>query len=274
MKVAFHAINGVGLGHLVRAIAIAKEIRALVPAAELLVLTNARDTTMLTEARLDHVRFPPRLDEPHADPARVHDALPRRLEEAAFLATLAAFAPSLVVFDTHPPLGIASRLAAMGARAVLVQRELRPEALRAFVASGAPLLFDRIVVPHEPGEVDLASYDGAPAVLVGPIVRGLAKSRAKRTAGTRVVALGGGGGQPVDSARFVRAVADAHHLARARIPGLETTLVTGNDKLDVQAGKQIVTIKIDRDVTIDNNDKLEITGNQTEKVTGNHELTE
>ncbi len=42
LKLAFHAINGVGLGHLVRAIALAEEVRALVPGAELLVLTTGR----------------------------------------------------------------------------------------------------------------------------------------------------------------------------------------------------------------------------------------
>ncbi len=42
-----------------------------------------------------------------------------------------------------------------------------------------------------------------------------------------VVALAGGGGQLVDAARYVRAVADAHLLARARFPALRTTLVTG-----------------------------------------------
>ena len=53
----------------------------------------------------------------------------------------------------------------------------------------------------------------------------------------------------------------------------DTTIVTGNDKLDIQAGDQIVSIKVDRDVTIHGDDKLEIMGKQTEKVQGNHELT-
>jgi radical SAM protein with 4Fe4S-binding SPASM domain len=39
--------------------------------------------------------------------------------------------------------------------------------------------------------------------------------------------MAGGGGQPVDARRYARAVADAHLLARARIPELETILVTG-----------------------------------------------
>ncbi len=66
VRVAFHAINGVGLGHLVRLTAIAEEVRALHPDAVILVLTNAADPSMLTRAGFDFVRFPPSLTEPHA----------------------------------------------------------------------------------------------------------------------------------------------------------------------------------------------------------------
>lgn len=244
MKVAFHAINGVGLGHVVRVVSLATEMRGLVPGVRLLVLTNARDTSLLEEAELDHVQLPPRLNEPHADPERVLTALPEALEEAALGAALAAFGPDLVVFDTHAPMRVVHRAAELGARTVLVLRELRPEALRSFATSGAALSFDRIVVPHEPGEVDLSALAGAPIEVVGPIVRVL--PRAPESPGERrqesaapdaehasveraplLVALAGGGGQPVDARRYLRAVADAHLLARARVPGLETVLVTG-----------------------------------------------
>lgn len=242
MKIAFHAINGVGLGHVVRVICLATEIRQIHPEARLLVLTNAGDTSMLTRAKLDHVQLPPRLNEPHADPDRVSTALPEPLEEAALTAALDVFAPDLVVFDTHAPMRVVRHVTAIGARVVLVLRELRPEALRSFAASGAPLAFDRIVVPHDTGEVDLRALADAPVSLVGPIVRAMpvaatskananAKPKAKPTTGARarplVVAMAGGGGQPVDARRYVRAVADAHLLARARIPKLETILVTG-----------------------------------------------
>jgi radical SAM protein with 4Fe4S-binding SPASM domain len=233
LRVAFHAINGIGLGHLVRTVSLATELPALVPGVALLVLTNARDPSLLVRAGLDFVQLPPRLAEPHADPERVHTALPEPLEEAALVAALTTFAPDLVVFDTHAPIRVVRRVAALGARAVLVLRELRPEALRAFVASGAGLLFDRIVVPHDPGEVELAAFGELPVTLSGPIVRAVPRSG---TAGSevsrapqvpRIVAIAGGGGQPVDARRYLRAVADAHLLARARIPALETVLVTG-----------------------------------------------
>ena len=232
LRVAFHAINGIGLGHVVRVISIASEMRALVPGVQMLVLTNARDTSMLTRAGLDHVQLPSRLNEPHADPDRALTALPEPLEEAALAAALDVFGPDLVVFDTHAPMRVVRHVASIGARAVLVLRELRPEALRSFARSGALLAFDRIVVPHDPGEVDLDALGEAPVALVGPIVRTpplATGTRGKPRAASKplVVAMGGGGGQPVDAQRYVRAVADAHLLSRARIPGLETVLVTG-----------------------------------------------
>ncbi|HWO18735.1 MAG TPA: glycosyltransferase [Kofleriaceae bacterium] len=232
MKIAFHAINGIGLGHVVRTTCLAAELPALVPGVQILVATNAGDTTLLERAGLDFVQLPPRLDEPHTDPERARTALPAPLEEAALIAAFEAFGPDLVVFDTHAPMRVVHRLAALGARCVLVLRELRPEVLRAFVTSGAPLAFDRIVVPHEPGELPLEALGEAPAVLAGPIVRVPAPDPdapdpGAPGAGPLVVAVAGGGGHPLDARRYLRAVVDAHLLARARVPALETILVTG-----------------------------------------------
>ena len=227
MKIAFHAINGVGLGHVVRAVSLATEMRVLVPGARLLVLTNARDTSLIAGAGLDFVVLPPRLNEPHADPRRSLLALPEPLEEAALVAALETFAPDLVVFDTHAPARIVHHVATIGARAVLVLRELRPEVLRSFATSAAARAFDRVVVPQEPGDMDLAPLEGLPVALVGPVVRPIPPRAARPVTAPLVVATAGGGGQPVDARRYLRAVADAHLLARARIPALETVLVTG-----------------------------------------------
>src|SRR5262249_37615704 len=157
-------------------------------------------------------------------PERSISALPELLEEDVLVAALEVFGPDLVVFDTHAPMRVVHRMTAIGVRSVLVLRELRAEALRSFVASGAALGFDRIVRPHDPGEVDLTALTdaGAAALLVGPIVRPVHGCDSTESAGPLIVAMAGGGGQPVDAARYVRAVADAHLLARARVPNLET----------------------------------------------------
>lgn len=233
MKVAFHVINGVGLGHVVRAVTIARAVRELVPDVELLFLTNARDPSFIAAAGIDFVQLPPRLDEPHADPDRASTSLPRPLEEAALVAALDVFAPDLVVFDTHAPRRLVRHVTANGAGAVLVLRELRKEVLRSFVESGAAGELDRIVVPHEPGDMDLAPLAGLPFVLVGPVVRDIGRvdaapsSSPASPASPLVVATAGGGGQPIDAARYLQAVVDAHALARIAIPSLETIVVRG-----------------------------------------------
>ncbi|MDF2696727.1 MAG: hypothetical protein K0S65_5110, partial [Labilithrix sp.] len=164
---------------------------------------------------------------PHADPARARTSLPEPLEEAALVAALTTFRPDLVVFDTHAPSRIVQHAATLGARSVLVLRELRPEALRSFAASAVARAFDRIVVPHEPGDMDLTPLADLPVTLAGPIVRSLGAPSIAPARTPFVVATAGGGGQPVDARRYLRAVADAHLLARARFPELETILVTG-----------------------------------------------
>lgn len=228
MKVAFHTINGVGLGHVVRAVCLASSMRALVPDVQILVLTNARDTSLVADAGLDFVQLPPRLTgEPHADPDRARTSLPEPLEEAALTAALDAFAPDLVVFDTHAPARIVAHATARGARTVLVLRELRPEAMRAFAASAVARSFDRIVVPHDRAELDLTPLADLPHEVVGPIVRPVAHRADPTHDRPRVVAVAGGGGQPLDAQRYLRAVVDAHILARARFVELETVLVTG-----------------------------------------------
>lgn len=226
-RVAFHAINGVGLGHVVRVSSLAVEIRAILPDAELLVITNAGDTSLLESRGLDFVAFPPRVTEPHADPGRATRALPDALEEAAILAALRAFGADLVVFDTHAPMKVVRELPSLGARAVLVLRELRPEAMRSLISSDALRWFDRVIVPHEPDEVDASELARvAPTVVVGPIAREIPGGRSAPRPNT-VVAMAGGGGQPLDARRYARAVVDAHILARARIADLTTTLVVG-----------------------------------------------
>ncbi|MCL2447648.1 MAG: hypothetical protein FWD17_01740, partial [Polyangiaceae bacterium] len=243
MRIAFHAINGVGLGHVVRMTAIAEEVRRLDPDGQILILTNAADTTMIERAGFDFVGFPARLGEPHADPRRVRRALPGPLEHAAQGAALRVFRPDAVVFDTHAPIPLARYAAEIGARTVLIQREIRPEALEAFLASEAVSAFDRIVVPHEPGEVDLRGAGHLPVVVTGPVVRDLAAKAPRKARWPRVVVMAGGGGQPVDARRFLRAAADAHILARTRIPGLSTILV-GGPYADLEGLKGVAGLEV------------------------------
>lgn len=243
LRVAFHAINGVGLGHLTRLLTLAQEVRRILPSALVLFLTNVRDTALLDESGFDYVQFPLRLDEPHADPDRALHGLPENLDAAAQCGALRAFAPDLVVFDTHAPWSLVEAARDLGARAALVLRELRPEAFQRFLGRFTPWAFDVIVIPHDPSEVEASSIPGdLPAILCGPILRDLSgelPASLRRRLGQShplVVATAGGGGQPLDAARFVRAVCGAHQHLRSEYPSLKTVLVHGpNAKLDLEA---------------------------------------
>ncbi len=224
MRIVFHAINGVGLGHLVRTWCLAREVRAQHPGAAILFVTNTRDPQLLRDDGFDFVHLPPRLSEPHADPTRASTGLPDDLDSLAVLAALEVFRPDLVVFDTHAPPGLVEATTALGARAVLVLRELRPDVMDRWLASPAAGAFDQLLVPHGEDEVTAALPDAVPVFLVGPIVR---PAPAPADEGPDVLVVAGGGGQPVEVERLLRAAADAHWLARARYPTLETTLVAG-----------------------------------------------
>ena len=86
MKIGLHAINGVGLGHLVRTWCLARELRAAHPDAAFLFVTNARDPQLLRDHGFDFVHLPPRCHEPHADPRRSWEGLPDDLDTLAALA--------------------------------------------------------------------------------------------------------------------------------------------------------------------------------------------
>lgn len=227
MRVLFHAINGVGLGHLARTVALAIEARAL--GHEVLVLTSAADTSLLRRAGLDHVRLPPRLGEPHASPERALRSLDEGLERAAACAVLDAFEPELVAFDTHPPAWLVHHARGLRARVALVLRELRPEHRDRLLRGPLALRFDRILVPHEPDEVDEGAFPWfLPAGFLGPVLRPRSPRILPSPHGRPLLLVtAGGGGQPVDTRRFFQAAADAHWLLRIEFPTLETVLIQG-----------------------------------------------
>lgn len=222
MKIGLHAINGVGLGHLVRTWCLARELRAAHPDAAFLFVTNARDPRLLRDHGFDFVHLPPRCNEPHADPRRSWEGLPDDLDTLAALAAFEVFRPDVVVFDTHAPPALVDGVTALGARAVLVLRELRPEVSAAWLRSAHSRAFDQLLVPHGPDEVAPDTLPAElPLQLVGPIVR--PPSAVASTGGVVVVA--GAGGQPVEVRRMLRAAAHAHWLLRARHPAVQTTIV-------------------------------------------------
>lgn len=173
MRVALHAINGTGVGHLTRAGLVLDALCRRVAGLQALLCTNATDAVPL---RLPGAARVVRLPYTTVDEAAAgDDPTPREVNARAFFAAAAAFEPDLLVFDTHAPQALLRDRGLEAVPRALILRSLTPAAA-ARLFSGDPSLgaaFDLILVPADVGAAPLP----VPAPLsrrlrrVGPIVR-------------------------------------------------------------------------------------------------------
>jgi hypothetical protein len=186
-RVLFHAINGNGVGHVVRLSVIA---RTLQTHAEVAFFSTCPFANRYWSGRLFAVHN--RLDERFGLSAEQRNLL-------GFHLALNKFMPDVVVFDTHWPDSIVPELRENGIRTVLVLRALAVESMEPLVRL-AIRDFSSVLLPHHPIELDsiygatpelLGLMNLTPCVCVGPVAR-----TAAPTHGTRKVifTLGGGGG--------------------------------------------------------------------------------
>lgn len=222
-RVLFYAINGIGLGHVVRLAQIASE---LVDQAHIACYSNSPAAAEYWPGdvyRVDDDRSLP----PTSRAARVL---------RGFYAALARFEPDIVVCDTHWPRPLVRHLHERGTRTVLVLRTLETETMaRAVTAARGE--FSRVLLPHHPAELLwlyhdrpdlLASLSTAPFVSIGPVAR----SSVRRSDQARVIVTVGGGGEfhrhdPNNSVEaYLEASVSAAKELHLRL-GLEPILVTG-----------------------------------------------
>jgi len=109
MRVLFHCVNGLGLGHLSRQTSIARSLRELVPRAEISFMTSAEEHVWLRKEKFPYYYVP---SEPHyrftwevnneeiTDDIRRISA-PIGLHDAIFLNLIDFLRPSSVIFDTY-----------------------------------------------------------------------------------------------------------------------------------------------------------------------------
>jgi hypothetical protein len=186
-RVLFHAINGAGLGHVVRLSIIAK---ALNGGAEIAFFSTCRFADHFWPGRLFGVDE--RID-------GRFELAPEQRNLLGFHLALNKFKPDVVVCDTHWPKAVLRSLREAGVRTVLVLRSLS-------IAKMEPALrvacrdFSSVLLPHHPAELEAtyASESGllgqmlaAPCICIGPVARTAATGNAAR----RVIFTLGGGGE-------------------------------------------------------------------------------
>ncbi|WP_157100525.1 hypothetical protein [Rhodoplanes sp. Z2-YC6860] len=185
-RVLFHAINGNGLGHVVRLSIIAQA------------LSGHADVAFYSPCRFADRYWPGRL---FTVDARLDDRFELNHAQRNLLAfhlALNRFSPDIVVCDTFWPETIIRDLHERGIRTVLVLRALPRETMEPAVRA-ATAQFSSILVPHHTAE--LASiYAGssellkwtttAPCVCIGPVARTTTPGNSRSSV---IFTLGGGG---------------------------------------------------------------------------------
>lgn len=224
LRVVFYAVNGSGLGHVTRLVAIARWIRRLETLLsgtppELLFLTSTEATSLLTEHRLAAFKLP---SKGTARACGLDVLEHRRLAKHFVWQTLGTMAPDLLVVGTFPQGSFDELLPVLDGpfAKALVLRAVKPEYAQRPVFQASMRLYDRVIVPHDPGtEPALAALlpPDRPAAWVGDVLNietSTADARATLRAelglgDERLVYLSAGGGGDPTSERALAALVAA-----------------------------------------------------------------
>jgi UDP-N-acetylglucosamine--N-acetylmuramyl-(pentapeptide) pyrophosphoryl-undecaprenol N-acetylglucosamine transferase len=178
MTIVYHAIDGMGLGHLMRLSAILKAAAARAPELRQVVVTSSSYSAHHRRLDVPVVTLPPDSSTATSALDRRWTTLPPRMARTLLERALSALAPTCVVYDTHFSATTIAHLRAKRVRNFLVLRKCRPERLWSLVEQGILLSFDEIWIPHEREEFEAGlspvlseSFRPSPHVhYLGPIV--------------------------------------------------------------------------------------------------------
>lgn len=183
-RILFHAINGNGLGHLVRLSVLAHSLQ---DRAEVAIFSSCPFAGEYWPGQLFSVSD--RLD----DRFELSSEQRNRL---GFHLALNKFVPDVIVFDTHWPHTMMDRLREKSVRTVLVLRTMLAEKMEEALRCAARD-FSSVLIPHHPAEVErtygpdiIGLMNIAPCVYIGPVARTTCNRDYKRKV---IFTLGGGG---------------------------------------------------------------------------------
>jgi predicted glycosyltransferase len=181
MTVLFHAVNGSGLGHLMRATAIIEQLRALAPAQHIVLMTSAQSRRHLEAVQALDVtllQVPPDEREPSVLLNRRQRTLPAAVHHRMVSSMVRTLSPRVTVFDTHAPLEVVKAAHATGSQVVFVLRPLRADHLQRWCRTHAAWVH-QVLVPSERSEMEAEVGDDAVSAMthavstsfVGGVVR-------------------------------------------------------------------------------------------------------
>jgi predicted glycosyltransferase len=215
----FYAVNGLGLGHVTRLLAIARQIRRQSADHQIVFLTSSEADSVVYGEGFAAVKLPSKSI--RAETGLLPDIYAKLVQSLTWQ-TIGAFDPHVLVVDTFPTGSLQELLPVLRwpARTAFVYRAQRLERAQSSLLQQALPLYDRIIVPHEPGTETMPM----PEVVrdrvrwVGPVTireaeELLPRDEARHQLGLppdgRVVFVSLGGGGDKDAAAHFHAVAQA-----------------------------------------------------------------
>jgi UDP:flavonoid glycosyltransferase YjiC (YdhE family) len=169
MRVAFYAVDGLGLGHVTRLVSIARAVRRLEPAVEVLFLTSSEADSVVFREGFAAVKVPSKTIREEVGLTK-HRYL--KLVQTVIWNALAAFEPDVLVVDTYPTGSFEELIPVLRwrQRNIFVFREQRAEAAAAPLMQATLPLYDAIIVPHDDASAVGAVPEPHKLRAVGPIL--------------------------------------------------------------------------------------------------------
>lgn len=152
MRILYHAINGSGLGHLMRLSAVALGVRRRAPHVHQFIVTGANYPAHLRRLNMPFIVLPGDDSGPLTDTDRRAGTLSAELNARILRHVIREYDPGVVVFDTHAPRRIVMDTRTDGRQSILVFRRCRPEHIREGLQNEFFSSFDLILTPYSEEE--------------------------------------------------------------------------------------------------------------------------
>ena len=230
MNILFQPANHYGFGHTSRLIAIASSIRRQQPNVQLAFILEGEGAHPL----LDAASFP-YLALPESSQfcdrgiwTKWTDCDPATIPFALAVAAMERLQPDVVVFDSFPYLSILRAAISFELPIVLCARQTRDDAVYYRHLSAYASALTLILLPHEPGTIDLPASLASRTRYVGTIVRDASQAAnlPSTTFANEIIVTGGGGGIP-RTVDFYNLALAGFARCRARHPDVSCVLIAG-----------------------------------------------
>lgn len=231
MNIIFQPANHFGLGHVSRLLAIASVIRDRQPEAQVaFVLEGEGAHPLLDSAGFPYLALPESshfCDDGIWTKWKGGDST--TVPFALAVAAIDRLQPDAIVFDSFPYMPMLRSAVSFGVPVVLCARQTRNDRAYFRNISAYSAMLQLLLLPHEPGTVDVPIELVSRSRYVGTIIREPIPNQRHRATDSPadVIVTGGGGGIPRTVDFYNLAIAAFVRCRAARHPGLTCTLVAG-----------------------------------------------